>query len=171
MLIALGSRSEVKQLAVLRALRQFGIDARVVAVKAGSQVSEQPYGEETVTGARNRAIHTGLLVPEADLTIAIESGLFERPAGCFLDIAVVVVRLASGELITGESEGVVFPTDAVEEARRRGGEWTAGKVLQEQERVQLHTDPHASLVGRPRAEFIHDAVLRVLQGLRDRNVL
>ena len=172
MLIGLGSQSEVKQAAVTHALRQFGLtDSQLVAVKARSDINEQPFNDETITGARNRALHTSLLVPGADLTIAIESGLFER-SGCYLDIAVVVVRLPGGELLQQESEGVVFPADAVEEAKRRGADvWTVGKILQESGRVRLHNDPHACLAGRSRAEFINDAVLCLFQTLRGREIL
>ncbi len=172
MLIGLGSQSEVKQAAVTHALRQFGLTAaQLVAVKARSDINEQPFNDETITGARNRATHTALLVPGADFTIAIESGLFER-SGCYLDIAVVVVRLPGGEFLQQESAGVVFPTDAVEEVKRRGAdEWTVGKILQESGRVRLHNDPHACLAGRSRAEFINDAVLRLFQTLRDREIL
>lgn len=171
LLIGLGSQSEVKQAAVSQALRQFDIDVQLMAVKASSNVSEQPFDDETITGAHNRALHTAILVPGADLTIAIESGLFARD-GQYLDIAVVLVRLPDGEILTLESEGVVFPTDAVEEVKRRGAAvWTVGKILQESGRAQLHNDPHLTLVGRSRSEFINAAVLRLFETLRLRGIL
>jgi non-canonical (house-cleaning) NTP pyrophosphatase len=171
MLIALGSQSEIKRVAITTALRQFGIHAQLVAVKASSDVSEQPFDDETITGAKNRALHTAALVPGADLAMAIESGIFARN-GQYLDIAVVLVQLPDGEMLVQESEGVVFPSDAVEEAKRRGtAAWTVGKILQESGRITLHNDPHLSLVGRSRAEYINDAVLHLFQILRDRGTL
>src|SRR5579859_2886210 len=141
--IGLGSQSEVKKAAIIHALCQFGLIAvQLVAVKARSGINEQPFNNETLTGAYNRATHTALLVPSADFTIAIESGLFER-SDCYHDIAIAVVRLPSGEFLQQESEGVAFPTDAVEEVKRRGADvWTVGKVIQESGRVALHNDPH-----------------------------
>jgi len=170
MRIGLGSQSEVKQAAVHNALHQSGFDAEVVAVKALSGVSEQPFNDETIEGAQNRARHTAILVPDADITIAIESGIFLRRE-YWLDIAIVVVRFPDGEFFQAESEGVVFPTDAVEEVQRRGASaWTVGKILQEWNRVQLHNDPHLSLVGRSRADFINDTVLCLFKSLRDRHL-
>jgi non-canonical (house-cleaning) NTP pyrophosphatase len=171
MLIVLGSQSIIKEEAVRQALRDLGVtDARLVCVPVSSQVNEQPFGfEETHRGACNRVQQAATLVPDADMAIAIESGLFEEYPGSFFDRAIVVVQLPDGRSFTQTSERVLFPTDAVEEVRRRGeATWTIGKILQERGSVQSHNDPHLSLVGRSRTAFIKDAVVqllaRVLQG-------
>lgn len=165
MLIVLGSQSEVKRVAVVKALSLLGIQAKVIAVPAQSGVNEQPVEGETLLGARNRAEYAACLVAEADLALAIESGLFWRDGG-YQDIAIVAACLKSGELLQVESRGVAFPLDAVEEARQRGfDQWTVGKILAEWGCVATHNDPHLSLVGISRAEFVNEAVRCLFQQL------
>ena len=162
-LLALGSQSAVKQAAVQQALAEVGREATVIAVKACSHVAEQPFDEETMQGARNRAEHTAALVPHADLCMAIESGLFRRH-GSFLDIAIVLARFPNGRMISVESEGVAFPEEAVVEVLHRGTDTTTiGKILVEQGLAVQHDDPHVSLVGTSRSTFIREAAVRLLR--------
>src|SRR5689334_18798874 len=163
-IIALGSQSAVKLRAVEEAVRRFSLNAKIVPVQARSGVSEQPFEHETVLGARHRAVHAAQIVPQADLSLAIESGLFFRDEQWF-DIAIVVARNTTGAVVQVESEGCVFPTSAVEEVKRRGGEWTVGKVLVEMELATQHDDPHRDLVGRSRWEFISQAVSDLFEQL------
>ena len=169
--IGLGSLSEIKRTALAAALQQLPAQAQVVAVKAASGVAEQPFDDETITGAHNRAEHTDQLVPDADFTLAIESGIFSV-GNRYFDKAIVVARLKSGEFIEAQSDAVEFPQDAVQETLRRGAAiWTCGKVMEEWGLVQKHDDPHLSLTGKSRAIFISEAALRVLQKLRERGLL
>ena len=106
-----------------------------------------------------------------DFTLAIESGIFSV-GNRYFDKAIVVARLKSGEFIEAQSDAVEFPQDAVQETLRRGvAVWTCGKVMEEWGLVQKHDDPHLSLAGKPRATFINEAVLRLLQKLRERGIL
>lgn len=162
--IVLGSQSAVKVRAVEHAIKRLGLNAELIAVKAASNVSEQPFEEETEQGAENRAAHAVMLQPGADYYLAIESGLFQRGDDWY-DAAVVVLRDASGQYIVFQGEGVQFPTEAVEECRRRGGEWTVGKVLVEMGYVSQHDDPHRDLVGVSRADYIDEVVYQALSGL------
>lgn len=173
--IGLGSLSELKGTALATALQQLVVEAQVVAVKAASGVAEQPFDDETITGAHNRAQntaqYTAQLVPDADITFAIESGIFSV-GDRYFDKAIVVARLKSGEFIEAQSDAVEFPQDAVQETIRRGvAVWTCGKVMAEWGRVEKHDDPHLSLTGKSRATFISEAALRVLQKLRERGLL
>ena len=170
--IALGSQSRVKQIAVSNALHQFRVvDVQLVAVHASSLVAEQPFNDEILLGAENRAAHAAILVPDATFAIAIENGIYSRQ-GRYFDVALVVARLQSGEFVRVESDSVEFPADAVQETICRGvNVWTVGKVLQEWGRVQSHDDPHRTLTGKARLEFLHDAALHLFQELRVRRVL
>lgn len=175
--IALGSQSQVKQTAISNAIAQFELDAELVAVKARSGIAEQPFNEETLRGAKNRAVHAAQLVRHADLAIAIESGIFVRKPHLFarkryLDIAIVLARLQDGTFVSVESDSVEFPEEAVLETKRRGvQDWTTGRVLQEWGLVAQHDDPHFSLTGKSRAEYINEAALRLFEQLRFRGVL
>jgi non-canonical (house-cleaning) NTP pyrophosphatase len=162
--VLLGSTSKIKQDAVLAALTTLNIEAEFSAVKAESGVAEQPFGDETIQGALNRAKHANELSPNADLVIAIESGIF-RENGKYFDYAIVLaLEPITGKTFQVKSEAVEFPEDAVLETISRGvNEWTCGKVLAEWGRVVAHDDPHQSLAGKARAEFLNDAVLKLFK--------
>src|SRR6187399_2170582 len=90
--IVLASTSAVK-LDACRAA--FGDEAEIITVKAPSGVGEQPMNGETVTGAFNRIAAAKKLVPDADLYVSIENGIFEEK-GHDIDRPVVVVSRAAG---------------------------------------------------------------------------
>src|SRR5262245_40109358 len=126
MKIVLASTSAVK-LDACRAA--FGEAAEIVTVKAPSGVNEQPMNDETVTGAFNRIAAAQKLSPGADLYVSIENGIFEE-SGHFIDRPVIVAARGTGAPEVTYGEGVEFPKDSVEEARKRGFDtWTVGKIM------------------------------------------
>lgn len=160
--IVLASTSAVK-LDACRAA--FGDDAEIITVKAPSGIAEQPMNGETVTGAFNRIAAAKKLVPDADLYVSIENGIFEEK-GHDIDRPVVVVSRASGNAEVTFGEGVEFPHESVEEARRRGFDtWTVGRVMQEQGLIRQHDDPHLDLSGKSRSEYLRDAVKKAAKAL------
>lgn len=155
--IVLASTSAVKLDACRRA---FGPEVDIVTVKVPSGVSEQPMDQETLQGAHNRIAAARVEVPGADFYVAIESGVFDEGTA-FVDRALVVLEHQTGLRYHTVSDGVIFPDAAVEEARRRGlDKWTVGKVMAEQGTVVSHDDPHLTLAGRSRAEYLYEAVRR-----------
>jgi non-canonical (house-cleaning) NTP pyrophosphatase len=155
MKIVLASTSAVKVEACRAA---FGEEAEIVTVKAPSGVNEQPVNDETVAGAFNRIAAAKEMSPGADLYVSIENGIFDED-GHFVDRPVVVVSREKGEAEVTFGDGVEFPKDSVDEARRRGfDKWTVGKVMAEQGVVKQHDDPHLSLSGKPRAEYLRATV-------------
>lgn len=167
MQIVLASQSAVKVRAVEQAIQRLELKAQLVAVKAVSNVNEQPFEDETYTGALNRAAHAVMIQPGADYYLAIESGLFQQKDGEWYDIAVVVLRDESGQYIVHHSEGVRFPREAVEECQRRGPQiWTVGKIMVELGLAHQHDDPHRDIVGVSRAEYINAVVYKALSALR-----
>ena len=155
MKIVLASPSAVK----LEACRAaFGDDAEIVTVKAPSGVNEQPMNGETVTGAFNRIAAAKQMAPGADLYVSIENGVFEEDGHC-IDRPVVVVSRGQGDPQVTYGDGVEFPKESVDEARRRGfDKWTVGKIMEEQGIVRQHDDPHLSLSGKSRAEYLRATV-------------
>lgn len=158
--IVLTSQSQIKLRALEAALADLEITATVVAVKAPSGASEQPVGDETRRGALNR-IAAAREQAIGDLYVSIENGLFSE-YGTWYDRAVVVVEYSPGAPITVVSDGVVFPLDAVREARRRGFHATVGQVLAEQGLVRDHADPHIDLCGTSRETLLRAAVRQAL---------
>jgi len=61
------------------------------------------------------------------------------------------------------SDSVPFPYEAVQEAQRRGfKEWTVGRVMEEWGIVAQHDDPHLSLTGKSREDYIAEAIKKNL---------
>lgn len=176
-MIVIASTNELKRRAVEQAQQKMRIPYHLVAVQANSAVSEQPKGkEEILRGAMNRSRHAAQMVPSARMTVAIESGLLRRRflsfRGRYYDTAAIVAFVPrTGEYLKAWSAAVTFPQEAVEEAFRRGEPWTAGKVLEEWGIVKDHHDPHLSLVGKSREQFLEEAVSRLFRRLRRRGVL
>ena len=162
MKVALASTSWVKVAACQKALADVP-NVELVTFKAPSGISEQPLNEETLRGAFNRIEATEKAIPDADLYVSIESGLFEEN-GDYFDRAVVTVKRKGAEQPqVSYSDGVKFPLDCVNEARKRGFDiWTVGKVMAERGIVKLHDDPTADLSGKPRAVYIQDALQMAL---------
>lgn len=162
MKIVLASTSAVKVEACSRA---FGPSVEIVTVKAPSGVNEQPLNEETLRGAKNRLAYARREVPDADYYVSIENGVFDE-GSAYVDRAVVTVENAAGEERVTYSDGVVFPDEDVEEARRRGlDKWTVGRVMEEKGHVKKHDDLHLCLSGRSRVSYLDEALSRAAASL------
>ncbi|HYD93641.1 MAG TPA: DUF84 family protein [Candidatus Paceibacterota bacterium] len=142
----------------------------VSGVKVPSGVDEQPVGDMTEQGALNRLANARAGQDEVaraeTAVVSIENGIFETADG-WEDRAIAVIQLPNGKPIAHISRGVSFPTEAVEEARRRGfKEHTVGSVLVEQYAKQGITidkqDPHTTLTN---GQFTREAqMIEALQG-------
>lgn len=168
MKIVLASTSSLKLQAVQQA---FGPDVKVVTVSVPSGVNEQPFGDETLRGARNRIAGARVAHPEADCYVSIESGIFEiiSPDGRteYIDRAVIVMENTAEAEWVRYSEGVTFPRGCVEEAQRRGFDaWTVGEVMAELGIVKNHADPHLDLVGRSRVSFLVVELAQFVESMR-----
>lgn len=175
--IALGSQSNLKIEAVGNALNQLSINANLVACKVASSVAEQPFEQETIEGAKNRAREAATLLRDADLAIAIENGIFLRD-GYWQDIGIVVAwsKYAGGDgddkFTLVESAPVVFPASIVEEVKRLGvDEWTCGKLMARRQIVSKHDDPHMSLTGISRRIYLENAIVTLMLELRARSLV
>lgn len=165
MKIVLASTSAVKISACNKAFAGMtGIN--IVTVKVPSGIAAQPMSDETLRGAFNRIENARIAIPNADLYVSIENGIFEEN-GDYVDRAVVVIAKKNGMPKITYSDGVIFPRKCVEEARNRGFDtWTVGKVMQEQGVVSQHDDPHKDLSGKSRIEYINDAMRSAVSALR-----
>lgn len=164
--IVLGSKSEIKIAALTEALEILGFRAEIISVDVESGVPPQPQNEETRQGAMNRSSNAMAAYPGAAVYVAIENGIFQQPDGTWVDKAVVCLTTSAGNhytYVVTFSDGVVFDTQYVEEARRRGfDKYTVGQVMQELGIVKDHRDPHADLSAKPRKDFLKEALVSVL---------
>jgi len=112
MKIAVGSVNPVKVKAVENVFRRVYGEADVEGVKVASGVPPQPFGEETVTGAINRAKEA--YAPEKyDMGVGIEAGLFE--VGEFM-LDVQYCAVYDGDWLTiGCGSGFEYPSVVLHE--------------------------------------------------------
>jgi inosine/xanthosine triphosphatase len=102
--VAVGSTNQVKIEASKQAFEKF-FPISVIGLETSSGVPAQPFGEETFTGARNRA-KQALLADEFDFSVGIEGGLINMYGQRF-GFAVVCVMSKDGR--TGYSASGMFP--------------------------------------------------------------
>ena len=167
MKVFLASTNKDKISAVNLALSMFYSDYSITPVQTDSNVNEQPIGNETIVGVKNR---THWLMMEHsdsyDCLIAIENGLFIEN-GQFVDRAVVQVTFKDKPTIIKISDGVIFPMKYVEMTSNCKGGFihnTVGEIMEEDGFVVDESDPHKSICGKTRVEFIKEALMEALEG-------
>lgn len=167
--IIVGSESEHKVLAVVKACELLGIEATVCGVPRDTTVPAQPFGvTETLTGATARATgsakHAESMVNNGDLYFGVESGLVPVSDEFILDMAIVVIRAHGKTITVASSPGMIFPKSAIEEARTIGFDTTtAGQVIAWRLGGH-HTDPHFTLSGGkcPRKQLLTQGAIVAL---------
>jgi inosine/xanthosine triphosphatase len=109
MKVVLGSTNPVKARAVENVFRRVYGEASVESVAAASGVPSQPFGEETVTGAINRA--KSAFAPEKyDVGVGIEAGLFKISGEVEVTIDVQYCAIYDGSWLTlGCGSGFEYP--------------------------------------------------------------
>lgn len=160
--IKLGSQSELKIQATRLA---FAAEAsrmpgqpqiEIFAIKAASEVNEQPFGyEETLRGARNRLANTKKdpSAAAATFVVTIENGILQfsdpnttKPS--YIDMPFVIVEnLLTGKQYFTTGCGMPLSSDLVEEAQRRGfDKFHVGMLIYEKYGDQCNkNDPHSFL--------------------------
>jgi len=121
MKVAVGSTNPVKVKAVESVFRRVYGEVSVEAVAAAPGVPAQPFGEETVTGAINRA--KSAFAPEKfDLGVGIEAGLF-KVSEAEITIDIQYCAIYDGSWLTlGCGSGFEYPSIVL-------GEVLAGKEV------------------------------------------
>lgn len=113
--VAVGSNNPVKVEAVRCIMERIYGNVRVIAVSVNSNVPDQPWGTETVQGARNRAMAA---LMDNDLSVGVEAGVFERYDGLY-DIQHCVVIDKHGRVTYGAGPAFRYP-DKVADLVRSG---------------------------------------------------
>jgi len=155
MIIVVGTTSAIK----IAAVQAVFPNAKVIGVKTASGVPEQPVEGETERGAINRVNAARVVMPQADLFIAIENGIF-NDNGHDIDKEEVVVVDKTGVQRIAVSEGVEFPATSFEKAQKRGfDKVTVGQIMFEDGLIKVKDDPHADLGKKiPRAQLLQQTI-------------
>lgn len=157
--VAVSSTADQKIKAVQKAFLVSNKNVTVTGYKASSGINEQPNGnDEIILGCNNRLRET-IEQTRADIYISIENGIsyFENK---WHDYAYVIMYFSkSHQEFTGFTRLVVFPTDCVIEARRRGFKLhTVGSVMAEMRPDINKQDPHLSLTGISRVDYLAETL-------------
>lgn len=162
-IVAVGTTSSIKVVAVRTSLVRAGIAANVLSHATPSGVNAQPVGrDETLRGATNRARAAAAAIPGC-IGIGIENGIVHED-GRWIDLAAVVIVGADGRTSVAWSEAVAVPDVFVDEAASRGFEGgTVGAVIAERT-GSTPDDPHAMLSAgrRTRSAILADALASAL---------
>jgi len=105
--IAVGSTNRVKIEAVRTVMEKIFGNVIVVPVDVKSMVPEQPKGDETRTGAVNRAVSA---LGGNDLSVGIEAGVFSTEDGLY-DFQYCAVLDKNGKMTIGVGPGFRYPDD------------------------------------------------------------
>jgi len=149
--ISVGSVNPVKTEAVRAVMERIFGEVILTSRDVDSGVPEQPWGEETCKGAKNRA---KAAMGECDLAVGIEAGVFEVYDGLY-DVQHCVILDKTGRMTIGMSSGFRYPDDVIELLRKG---MTVGEAMK-----QLYTKD-----SRGRKE---GAVGVLSKGLLDRKAL
>ena len=133
--IAVGSANPVKVEAVRNIMERIFGQVRVFAYDVPSGVPEQPFGDQTREGAKNRA---KAALHDHALSVGIEAGVFEM-FDTLYDFQYCAILDREGKYTIGTGSGFRYP-DSVVELVRKGktvgeamkivyGETDAGKTL------------------------------------------
>ncbi|WP_457591513.1 inosine/xanthosine triphosphatase [Geoglobus sp.] len=126
MRVVVGSKNPVKVNGVERAFSRFFGEVVVVGREVSSGVSDQPFNNETVVGAVNRAKNA--YSEEFDFSVGVEAGLFEFPHTLTGYIDFQVACIYDGEHYTiGFGPGFEYPPEVVRQVLE-GKE--VGKVME-----------------------------------------
>ena len=128
MKILMGTKNPGKIEGAKQAFEKYFDNVEIQGISVPSEVSDQPFNEEIIQGARNRvknlkkyAIENNI---EADFYISSEAGI-TNSLGVWIDINLAVVEDSEGLQSVGVSQGFPIPEKYIDEIRKT----ELGKVM------------------------------------------
>jgi len=113
--VGVGTDNPVKVRAVRRVIESLSLRARVRGVRVRTEVPEQPFGDEALQGAMNRAkaaIGTG------DFGVGIEAGLVWSPLiSDYFDVQYAAIVDRAGQITVGHGPGFTYPPRVLENVK------------------------------------------------------
>jgi len=133
--VNLGSKNPVKVRATEVSLLRMFDEVVIASVDVDSGVGKQPKGDETITGAVNRAkraLETKIKGEQdtfADFGIGIEAGLFWKESiGEYVDIQFCAITDLMGRTTIGHGGGFIYPRSVIDEVE---GGMSVGEAISE----------------------------------------
>jgi inosine/xanthosine triphosphatase len=113
--VFVGSGNPVKVRAVREVFRAIGFPARVRGLRVPTDVSDQPFDQEALHGAMNRA---KAAIGKGDFGIGIEAGLmWSAVLHDYFDVQYCAVVDRSGRITVGHGPGFTYPPKVLEKVR------------------------------------------------------
>ncbi|MGI0149664.1 MAG: inosine/xanthosine triphosphatase [Thermoplasmata archaeon] len=113
--VSVGSDNPVKVEAVRTILRVLSFPARVRGLRVPTDVSDQPFDQEALQGAINRA---RAALREGDFGIGIEAGLvWSSVLSDYFDVQYCAVIDRAGRITVGHGPGFVYPPRIIEKVK------------------------------------------------------
>jgi inosine/xanthosine triphosphatase len=113
--VGIGTKNDVKVRAVENIFNKVYDKIKIEKVAVSSGVPEQPWGDDTITGAKNRAAAAFEQVPEAHFGIGIEAGLFhDQITDEYYDVQYCVIVDRGGRFSYGHGPGFYYPAAIVD---------------------------------------------------------
>lgn len=115
MVVAAGSQNPVKVSAIREVFQRAfsGTDIEIVERRVASEVSEQPFDEETIRGAINRS-RNALKGTGAHYGVGIEAGLFfNSTLGRYLDVQYCAIIDRNDMITVGHGAGFSYPDEVI----------------------------------------------------------
>ncbi len=112
MLVRIGSENPSKIRAVKMVFSKiFNFEMEFEGVAVDSAVPPQPFNDDTVRGAKNRA---RMAIGDADYSVGLEAGLFwEEEIGDYVDRAYCAILDKFGRMTLGHSGGFLYPPEII----------------------------------------------------------
>ena len=120
MKVLIGTKNPGKIEGAKQAIGKFYKDYTIEGIPVESDVSEQPIGEETLEGARNRVANLKKYTKEngieADLYMAIESGMINQ-MGIWMNTSIAIIQDNKGKESVSMAAGYPIPDEYVDEIK------------------------------------------------------
>jgi inosine/xanthosine triphosphatase len=110
-----GTNNPVKVRAIRQVLKALSMRARVLRVSVRTAVSEQPFGDEALQGALNRATTA---IGNGDFGVGIEAGLvWSALASDYFDVQYCAIVDRAGRMTVGHGPGFTYPGKVIEKVK------------------------------------------------------
>lgn len=170
----LGTKSELKVSALKEAISEIfenESDYTIYSYNVKSEQPEQPFEEEGIKGAYQRANNAAKEFREtnSDMSNAVVIGIenyIRRNNNRYEDLAAIcLIKLDSNIDRMYYSESVIFEDIYVAECLKTGE--TVGNIMQRNGIVNKHDDPHIDLIGKSRKRILKESLKKAILNFKN----
>lgn len=132
MKVLIGTKNPGKIEGATKAFKRYFKDVEVIGIPVSSEVNDQPFDNEILTGARNRVKNVKKYAEdnniEADFYIAVEGGI-TTSLGTIIELNIAVVEDKEGFQSVGTSQGFPIPEKYMKEIKATDFGTVMDKIL------------------------------------------